>query len=92
MGVLLPAMTEIPYEVKRINVRTRKGKVLDLAVYGSDLGQESVGRFIKGSFRRGKMLKIRGEKIILGIIGFPGTRIELTGKPDGMIKKYRIIH
>jgi len=91
MGILLPAMTEIPYEVKRISVRTKKGEMLDLGLYGSDLDAKAVGRSIKGSYRPGKTLAIIGKKVLLGLFDYPGPKIELRGKPSGAIRKYRII-
>ena len=90
MGVLLPAMTEIPYEVKRISVRTRKGEVLDLGLYGGDLDAKAVGRSIKGSYRPGNTLSIIGKKVMLGLFDYPGPKIGLRGKPDGVIRKYKI--
>jgi len=90
MGILLPAMTEIPYEVKRISVRTRKGEVLDLGLYGGNLDAKAVGRSIKGSYRPGNTLAIIGKKVILGLFDYPGPKIELRGKPTGVIRKYKI--
>jgi hypothetical protein len=90
MGVLLPAMTEIPYEVKRISVRTRKGEVLDLGLYGGNLDAKAVGRSIKGSYRPGNTLAIIGKKMILGLFDYPGPKIELRGKPDGVIRSYEL--
>jgi hypothetical protein len=90
MGILLPAMTEVPYEVKRINVRTRKGEILDLGLYGSDLDPKAVGRLIKGSYRPGKTLSIVGKKVIFGLFDYPGPKIELRGNPDGVIRTYEV--
>ena len=90
MGILLPAMTEIPYEVKRISVRTKKGAVMDLGIRGSGLDEKSVGKSIKGSYRPGHTLKIAGKNAILGFIDFPGPKIELRGKPDGVIRSYEL--
>jgi len=91
MGILLPAMTEIPYEVKRISVRTRKGEILDLGLYGSDLDAKAVGRSIKGSYRPGNMLSIVGKRVIFGLFDYPGPKIELKGKADGVIRTYEMV-
>lgn len=91
MGILLPAMTEIPYEVKRISVRTRKGEMLDLGLYGGDLDAKAVGKSISGSYRPGNTLSIVGKKVILGLFDYPGPKIELRGKPNGVIKEFSIV-
>jgi hypothetical protein len=90
MGLLLPVPTEIPYRVMRLSVRTRKGKLLDLGLYGGDLGEEAVGKSIKGSYKPGKMLSIIGKKVILGLFDYPGPKIGLRGKPDGVIRSYEL--
>lgn len=90
-GSYFPPPTEVPYQVKRLKVRTKKDEILDLAVYPSDLDKESVGKFIKGSYRPGNVLEIKGKNVILGFINFPGPKIELKGKPSGVMKEYRII-
>ncbi len=87
----LPSFTVVPYHVKRISVRTGKDEILDLGIYPSDLDKESVGKFIKGSYKPGNILEIKGKNVILAFIDFPGPKIELKGKPSGVIKKYRII-
>ena len=90
-GSYFPPPAEVPYQVKRLKVRTEKGEILDLAVYHSNLNEESIGKFIKGSYRPGNILEIKGKNVILGFIDFPGPKIELKGKPSGVMKEYRII-
>lgn len=90
-GFYLPSFTVVPYHVKRISVRTGKDEILDLAVYPSDLNEESIGMLIKGSYKPGNILEIEGKNVILGFIDFPGPKIELKGNPTGVMKKYRII-
>lgn len=90
-GFYLPSSSIVFYHVKRIFVRTKKSKILDFCIYGSSLDEKSVGKFIKGSYKPGNILEINGKNVILGFIDFPGPKIELKGKPIGVIKKYRII-
>jgi hypothetical protein len=87
----LPLTLEVPYSIKIITIRTKKGEILDLAAYGNEINRESVGKFIKGSYRQGNTLNIKGKNVILGFIDFPGPEIRLRGNPDGVIRKYRII-
>lgn len=91
IGFFMSPYHEIRYQVKRIYVRTKRGEILDLAIYGGDLDKESVGKFMKGSYRSENLLKIKGKKVILGFADFPGPEIRLEGNPTGVIKRYRII-
>lgn len=90
-GFYLPSFAIVSYHVKRIFVRTKKSEILDLCIHGSSLDEKSVGKFIKGSYKPGNILEMKGENVILGFIDFPGPKIELKGKPTGVMKKYRII-
>jgi hypothetical protein len=94
MALPFLSFQEVQYEIKRIKVRTKKGKVLELAIWDwhDSLTSESIGKFIKGSYRTGNLLEIKGENVIFGFIDLPGPKIKLKGKPTGVIKKYEIIH
>jgi hypothetical protein len=88
----LPSLPiELRYKVQRIVVRTKKGKILVLAIYDSDIDRKSIGKSMKGTYRPGNLLEIKGENVILGFIDMPGPKIRLNGEPDGVIKKYRIM-
>jgi len=90
-GFFLPSFTELGYWVKRIKIRTEKGGILDLATYASALDEKSIGKRLKGTYKPGRILKIKGENVILGFIDFPGPKIELRGEPTGIMKKSEII-
>jgi len=90
-GFFLPSFTELGYRVKRIKIRTEKGGIIDLAAYINDLDEKSIGKRLKGTYKPGRILEIKGENVILGFIDFPGPKIELRGEPTGIMKKSEII-
>lgn len=90
-GYFLSSFTELGYRVKRIKIRTEKGRILDLAAYASGLDEKSIGERLKGTYKSGRILEIKGDNVILGFIDFTGPKIRLKGNPDGVIREYEII-
>ena len=87
----IPFLPDVSYEVRRIRIKSKKGRILDLAMHIGNLEKKSIGKKLKGSYKRGRFLEIKGNNVIFGFIDFPGPKIELRGEPDGVIKKYEIL-
>lgn len=87
----IPFLPDVSYEVRRIRIKSKKDRILDLAIHIGNLDEKSIGEKLKGTYRPGKILEIKGENVIFGFIDLQGTKIELKGNPSGVLKTYRVI-
>lgn len=85
--LFFPAPSEVPYIVKRLKVRTKNGKTLDLAVRPWDEEKPSAGMRIKGKFEPKKDIEFGGLNFVLFWAG--RNKIKLHGTPDGVLKEFR---
>ena len=86
-NLFFPSPAEVPYLVKRLKVRTKNGKILDLAVCPWEEEKPSVGMRIKGKFERKKEIEFGGLNFVLFRAG--RNKIELHGAPDGVLREFR---
>jgi hypothetical protein len=85
--LFFPLPNEVPYLVKRLKVRTKNGKTLDLAVCPWEGEKPSAGMRIKGKFERKKEIEFGGLNFVLFWAG--RNKIELHGAPDGVLREFR---
>jgi hypothetical protein len=63
--LFFPSPNEVPYLVKRLKVRTKNGKTLDLAISPWEEERLAVGMRIKGKFERKKEIEFGGLNFVL---------------------------
>jgi hypothetical protein len=85
--LFFPSPSEVPYIVKRLKVRAKSGKTLDLAVRPWEEEKPSAGMRIKGKFERKKEIEFGGLNFVLFWAG--RNKIELHGAPDGVLREFR---